>query len=46
MEYRGMLDTLGVDVREHVAMAAGLLAELRPARLARVAIQRRPRATA
>jgi hypothetical protein len=46
MEYRSMLDTLGVDVREHLAMAAGLLAELRPARPARVAVQRRPRATA
>jgi hypothetical protein len=43
MEYREMLDTLGVDVREHVAMAARMLAELRPAR---VALQRQPRATA
>lgn len=40
MEYREMLDTLGADVREHLAMAAGLLAELRPARPARVASQR------
>ena len=46
MEYRGMLDTLGVDVREHLAMAAGLLAELRPARPARVAPKQQPRATA
>jgi hypothetical protein len=45
MEYRDMLDTLGVDVRGHLAMAAGLLAELRPARPARVAIRQRPRAT-
>ena len=36
MEYREMLDTLGVDVRGHLAMAASLLAELRPARPARV----------
>lgn len=41
MEFREMLDTLGVDVREHLAMAAGLLAELRPARPARVALQQR-----
>jgi hypothetical protein len=34
MEYREMLDTLGGDVREHLAMAAGLLAELRPVRVA------------
>jgi hypothetical protein len=46
MEYREMLDTLGVDVREHLAMAASLLAELRPARPARVALQQRRRATA
>jgi hypothetical protein len=46
MEYREMLHTLGVDVREHLAMAAGLLAELRPARPARVALQQRPRVTA
>jgi hypothetical protein len=43
MEYRGMLDTLGADVREHLAMAAWLLAELRPARPTRVAQQQRPR---
>jgi hypothetical protein len=43
MEYRGMLDTLGADVREHLAMAAGLLAELRPARPMRVAQQQRLR---
>jgi hypothetical protein len=46
MEYRHMLDTLGGDVGEHLAMAAGLLAELRPARAARVASQRQPRAAA
>lgn len=46
MEYRQMLDTLGGDVREHLAMAAGLLAELRPARPNRVASQRQPRAAA
>jgi hypothetical protein len=46
MEYREMLDTLGGDVREHLAMAARLLAELRPARPARVALQQRPRAAA
>lgn len=44
MEYREMLDTLGGDVREHLAMAAALLAELRPARPTRVASQRQPRA--
>jgi hypothetical protein len=46
VEYRQMLDTLGGDVREHLAMAAGLLAELRPARPARVASQRGPHAAA
>jgi hypothetical protein len=46
MEYREMLDTLGGDVREHLAMAASLLAELRPAQRIRVAPQQRPRATA
>jgi metal-dependent amidase/aminoacylase/carboxypeptidase family protein len=46
MEYREMLDTLGGDVRQHVAMAAGLLAELRPAHPTRVAFQRQPRAAA
>jgi post-segregation antitoxin (ccd killing protein) len=46
MEYRGMLDTLGVDLHEHLAMAAGLLAELRPARPARVALQQRRGASA
>jgi hypothetical protein len=46
MEYREMLDTLGADVREHMAMAASLLAELRPARPARVSLQQRPRAVA
>jgi hypothetical protein len=46
MEYREMLDTLDSDVREHLAMAAGLLAELRPARPTRVGTQRQPRAAA
>jgi hypothetical protein len=46
MQYREMLDTLGVDVREHLAMAASLLAELRPPRPTRFALQPRPRATA
>jgi hypothetical protein len=41
LEYREMLDTLGGDVREHLAMAAGLLAELRPARPVGVAPRRR-----
>lgn len=31
-EYRRMLDTLGDDVRQHLRLAAGVLAELRPAR--------------
>ena len=31
-EYRGMLDTLGGDVRAHLSLAASTLAELRPAR--------------
>ena len=31
-EYRRMLDTLGDDVREHLKLAASVLAELRPAR--------------
>lgn len=35
LEYRGLLDTLGGDVREHLVLAASLLAELRPARPAR-----------
>ncbi|UUX97286.1 hypothetical protein [Aquabacterium sp. J223] len=46
MEYREMLDTLGSDVREHLAMAAGLLAELRPPGPIRVGAQREPRAAA
>jgi hypothetical protein len=46
MAYRETLDTLGVDVREHLAVAASLLAELRPARPARVALQRQSRAVA
>jgi hypothetical protein len=44
-EYREMLDTLGVDVREHLALAASLLAELRPARSVRATPQQGPRAT-
>src|SRR5205823_6897711 len=31
-EYRRMLDTLGDDVRAHLKLAAGLLADLHPAR--------------
>jgi hypothetical protein len=46
LEYREMLDTLGDDVRKHLTMAAGLLAELRPAKAARVAAQRQPSAAA
>jgi hypothetical protein len=46
IEYRQILDTLGGDVREHLAMAAGLLAELRPPRPNRVGTQRQPRAAA
>jgi hypothetical protein len=46
LEYREMLDTLGVDVRKHLAMAAGLLAELRPARPTRIASPRQPCAAA
>ena len=38
MEYRAMLSTLGVDVRGHLALASKLLAELRPARPARVSL--------
>jgi hypothetical protein len=34
-EYRRMLDTLSDDVRAHLRLAAGTLAELRPARQAR-----------
>lgn len=45
-EYRAMLDTIGGDVRQHLQMAAGLLAELRPPRCTGVAPQRRPGATA
>ena len=33
-EYRGMLDTLGGDVRAHLSLSASTLAELRPARQA------------
>ena len=32
LEYRAMLDTIGGDVRQHLQMAASLLAELRPLR--------------
>jgi hypothetical protein len=46
MEYRQMLDTLGSDVREHLEMAAGLLAALRPTRPTRAVAQRQPRAAA
>jgi hypothetical protein len=46
LEYREMLNTLCGDVREHLAMAARLLAELRPARPTRIASQRQPRAAA
>ena len=46
LEYRAMLDTLGGDVRQHLQMAASLLAELRPARPARLTRQRRPGAAA
>jgi hypothetical protein len=46
MQYRETLDTLGADVREHLSMAATLLAELRPARPARVSPQQRPRTVA
>lgn len=31
-QYRGLLDTLGDDVRAHLSLAAGVLADLRPAR--------------
>jgi hypothetical protein len=45
MEYREMLDTLGADVRGHLAMAASQLAELRPARPPRVPWRQRPGGT-
>lgn len=35
-EYRRMLDTLGDDVRAHLRLAAGVLADLQPARRPRV----------
>jgi hypothetical protein len=35
MAYRRMLDTLGDDVRAHLILAAGVLADLRPARPSR-----------
>ena len=34
-EYRPMLDTLGADVRAHLMLAAGALAELQPRRMRR-----------
>lgn len=45
-EYRRMLDTLGDDVRAHLKLAAGVLAELRPARQSRCGREPRGRATA
>jgi len=42
-EYRGMLDTLAGDVRGHLTLAAGVLADLRPRR--RSVDQSKPRAT-
>lgn len=45
MEYRGMLDTLAAQVRGHLALAAGLLAELRLTRPAHFIRQQRPRTT-
>jgi hypothetical protein len=42
MEYRGTLEGLRADVHEHLALAAGLLADLRPARTARVDQRRQP----
>lgn len=39
MEYREVLDTLGIEVRKHLTMAASQLAELRPARPARATQQ-------
>jgi hypothetical protein len=44
-EYRDMLDTLGADVRKHLSIAAGLLAELRPPQSARFALRQRRRFT-
>lgn len=45
-EYRAMLDTLGGEVLQHLQMAAGLLAELRPPRHTGSSPHRRPGATA
>jgi hypothetical protein len=45
-EYRRMLATLGDDVRAHLRLAAGALAELRPARQARAGTEPRRRTTA
>jgi hypothetical protein len=45
-EYRRRLDTLGDDVRTHLSLAAGVLADLRPARPSgRAAELRRPAAS-
>jgi hypothetical protein len=45
-EYRRLLDTLGDDVRAHLSLAAGVLADLRPARpAARRSESRRPAAS-
>jgi hypothetical protein len=45
-QYRRMLDTLGDDVRAHLSLAAGVLADLRPARpAARCSESRRPAAS-
>jgi hypothetical protein len=43
-EYRQMLDTLGDDVRAHLSLAAGVLADLRPARSGRRCESQRPAA--
>lgn len=40
-QYREMLDTLGADVRQHLMLAASLLAELRPARPPQAGLGRR-----
>ncbi|KNZ30851.1 MAG: hypothetical protein AD742_20175 [Methylibium sp. NZG] len=46
LQYRRMLDTLGDDVRAHLSLAAGVLADLRPARpSARRGESRRPAAS-
>jgi hypothetical protein len=43
--YRRLLDTLGDDVRAHLRLAAGVLAQLRPARQARAGTEPRRRTT-